>query len=436
MLDLSILTDALKDLLLHAFVNSPMWAPGPPPFTLGVSLYRPQNVPDEPDPTASPDCELNLFLFHLSEDKYVRNQFWSQEFVTGQPPGPRRQPVAYEPLGLDVFYLLSAHAKGSPVHEQQAMSIAVRALHEHATIRLLTPTPTGQATSEITLTMENPSSDELSRLWQALNEPMRLTAQYKASIMLLMPETGAVKQPKVLTRSVTAAPQDTDGDGIRPHLVATSRRVTVVAPDGPVSYDQTPATVAPARAGAPGQEVVIRGAAIKDSDTVFLVTHQPDGTEIEQDVTAWKVALTHPYTPPLSGGIPVRLRPPAAPGACPLPGRYTVRIGRPSEPAFRSNDVPLSIAPWVDASTGPKIAPVAGAFTCEVANVPGAGAELRLGATPMSRRPAGPPAAGEWQLAGTTLTFRAPGGLQAGEYAVRLRAADIEADPALWAQVP
>ena len=36
---------------------------------------------------------------------------------------------------------------------------------------------------------------------------------------------------------------------------------------------------------------------------------------------------------------------------------------------------------------------------------------------------------------GTTLTFAAPTVLPAGYYAVRLRAANVEADPAKWVQV-
>lgn len=430
MLDVSIVTDALRDLLLDALATTPLFVGGGPGFSVAVTGQHPETL------TTGAECDLNLYLFYLTEDKYLRNQFWSQEFVTGQPPGPARQPVAYEALCLDLFFLLSAQSQTSYVQEQQVMSVAMRALHEHANVTLPTPTPTGHATSEITLTMEKPTWDELSRLWQALNAPLRMTAQYKASVVLMTPETGTRQQPKPTMWSLTAAPQDGFGDGFHPHLVGTSRRVDFEAPAGPRLYDQTPASMAPAPAGVAEQEVVLRGGAITDTDTVFLVTHHPDGTETEQDVTGWKVALTHPFPSAPSGGVPFRLRPPATPGACPPAGRYTLRIGRPAEPAFRSNDVPVSIAPWIDPSSGPTITPVAGLFTCTVANVPATDAELRLGSVRLSRRPAGAPAAGEWQLTGATLTFRPPTRLAAGQYAVRLRAADIEADPALWAVIP
>jgi hypothetical protein len=431
MLDISIVTDTLRELLLDALATSPLFGGTGPGFSVAVTGQHPGAT------ATGCDCDLNLYLFYLTEDKHVLNQFWSQEFITGQPPGPPRQPVAFEPLCLDLFFLLSAESQTSYVQEQQVMSIALRALHEHATIPLPTPTPTGQPTSEITLTMERPTWDELSRLWQALNAPLRMTAQYKVSVVLITPESGAVAQPEPATWSVVAAPGESFGDGFHPHLVATMRRVTFEAPGGQRLYDQTPASPAPAPAAVPGQDLVLRGRSIEDTDTVFLVTHHPDGTETELDVTAWKVPLTIPYTSPPSAGVPVRLRPPDTPGVCPPPGRYTLRVGRPTDPGFRSNDVPVAIAPWVDPAPGPTITPAAGVFTCTVANVPATGAELRLGTVRLSRRTAvGGPAAGEWRLAGSTLRFRAPASLAAGQYAVRLRAADIEADPALWAVVP
>ena len=351
MLDVSLVTDALRQLLLDALATTPLYGGNGPGFNVAVTGEHPQA------PATGADCDLNLYLFHLTEDKHLRNQFWSQGHITGQPPGPPRQPVAFEPLCLDLYFLLSAQSPGSYVQEQQVMSVAVRAMHEHATVMLPTPTPTGQARSELTISLEKPTWDELSRLWQSLNAPLRMTAQYRVSVVLMTPETGAADQPVPTTWSLTAAPGDLNGDRAHPQLIGTSRRVAFQAPHGPRQYDQTPATFAPVTVAAGGQEVVVRGRAIADTDTVFLVTHHPDGTETEQDVTAWKVALTHPFTAPPSGGVPVRLRAPATPGACPPPGRYTVRVGRPAEPGFRSNDVPVAIAPWIDPSGGPAIGP-------------------------------------------------------------------------------
>jgi hypothetical protein len=95
------------------------------------------------------------------------------------------------------------------------------------------------------------------------------------------------------------------------------------------------------------------------------------------------------------------------------------------------------IAPWVDPSGGPLLnASGAGIYTVATANVPAAGVEVRLGTALLSRTTSGSPGAGQWRLNGANLRFRAPTGLPSGQYAIRVRAADIEADPARWAVVP
>ena len=97
--------------------------------------------------------------------------------------------------------------------------------------------------------------------------------------------------------------------------------------------------------------------------------------------------------------------------------------------------MPLDIAPWVDPAGGPLTA-AGGVYTLTVRNVPGSGAELRLGTVPLTQVTSGTlPQPGQWQLSGTTLTFAAPAILPTGHYPVRLRAADIEAHPAQWAKV-
>ena len=428
MYDLSIVTDALRDILTGALASTPLFGGVGPPFSVAVSGQHPATV------VSGAECDLNLFLFHVTEDRFQRNAFWTQESITGQPAGPPRQPIAFEPLCLDLFFLLSAQSETSYVQEQQVMSVAVKTLHDHAIVRLATPTPTGVPTSEITIAMESPSWDELSRLWQALNAPLRMTAQYKATVALLTPETGTTAQPHPTQWTFLAAPT-ANGDGVHPHLYGTIRRVVFQAPSGQRAYDQTPGATAPAPVAIPGQELVLRGVGIADTDEVFLVTVLPDGTETEQDVTAWKVPLVTPYPSPPGDGVPVGLRPPLV--GAPAPGRYLLRLGRPAEPGWRSNGVPVAIAPWLDPTGGPLLtAGGGGIYTCSARNVPGTGAELRLGSVLLARRTSGTPSPGEWRLSGTTLRFAAPGGLPAGQYALRLRARDVEADPTLWAVVP
>jgi hypothetical protein len=430
--DLSIVTDTLRAILTTAINASPVFGGGPPPFSVTVSGQHPETS------SGGSDCELSLYLFHVGPDKFLANSFWTQAAQSGGPTG--KQPVAFEPLCLDLWYMLSAQSQSSYVQEQQVLGIAMQAFHEHATVKLPTPTPLPNPVtpSEATLTLENPTFDELSRLWQALGLPLRTTAQYRVTVVFLTPPELPPPAPPVTSVNLVAAPSDPAADASLPRLFSTRRTVNYVAP-GPASrvVSQSPATTAPAPNGVDGQVVELDGLMLADTDHVLLVSYDPAGVATETDVTAsWKVALTTPYPSPPAHGVPFLLRPPA--GTATPAGWYELVVTRPSLPGWRSNPVPISVAPWIDPAGGPLLAASgAGIYTLEARNVAGAGAMLRLGTVELTRIAAGAtPDPGEWQCSGgSQITFAAPAATPAGTYQIGLRVADVEADPALWAVV-
>jgi hypothetical protein len=178
-----------------------------------------------------------------------------------------------------------------------------------------------------------------------------------------------------------------------------------------------------------GQEVALNGSALADTDRIVLIADEADGTT-ESDVTAgWKVS---PAGLPHQG--PILLRAPE--GAPVPPGHYELTVTRPSEPGLRAALVPIDVAAWVDASGGPLLNPAAGLYSFGVRNVPGQGAELRLGAVRLTRIADGTdPDGGQWQHSGDTVSFRAPAGFAPGRHQIGMRVADVESDPALWAVV-
>src|SRR6266581_2723347 len=105
--DLSIVTDTLRKILTDALAISPIWGGGPPPFSVNVSGQHPET------PSGGADCELSLYLFHVGMDKFLANSFWSQAAQHGG-----KAPIAFEPLSLDLWYMLSAQSQASYVHEQ------------------------------------------------------------------------------------------------------------------------------------------------------------------------------------------------------------------------------------------------------------------------------------------------------------------------------
>ncbi|MFD9452419.1 DUF4255 domain-containing protein [Streptomyces sp. NPDC059985] len=416
--DLSEVTEALRTILTNATSGLSLAGTA---LSTSVSGQHPQK------PATGNACDLNLYLFHVTENKFLRNGFWQQSAVTGQPAGaPARQPVAFEPLCLDLRFLLSAYSEASWAHEQKVMSVAMRALHENATLRVVTTAADGtELTSQLTVELESASWDELNRLWQALGGPLRMTALYRVGVALLAPEEPPAPHTPPASWHLQAGPGAIGGRsaGDAPLLYGTSRSVSYGLPDGSVhAYDRTPATAGP------GQVFTLRGSGLRDDTPVYLVSVDPDGVETEAEVTAaWKPP---PVVPPGSTG-PFRLRLPEPPG-CPEAGHYRLRAGRIGSPQWRSNDVPLSVAPWLDPADGPLVLPSGdGRYTVTARNVPAEDAHVLLGATVLERV-SGTPGPGQWALSGTVLTLLAPAGLPADRYAVRLRAADVEADPGLW----
>jgi len=430
--DLSLVTDQLRKIVTDAIASSAVFGGVPPPFSVNVSGQHPQT------PTGGSDTELSLYLFHVAGDKYLANSFWSQAAQGGGGVG--KQPVAFEPLSLDLWYMLSAQSQASYQHEQQVLGIAMQALHEHGTFPIPTPTPLPNPVtpSQATLVLESPTFDEMSRLWQALGLPLRTTAQYRVSVVFLTPDSLPPEQPGVTTINLAAAPADPLADPSLPYLLGTRRTVKYDAP-GPTTqiYSQSPASTAPAPTGVTGQLFSLDALMLEDSDHILLVSYDSGGAATDTDITAtWKQPVTPPYPAPPADGVPFLLRPPAGAGA-PAPGRYELVVTRPSVPSFRSNTVVLNVAPWVDPGGGPLLHPAAGIYTMAVRDLPDTGAALRMGTLDLTRVANGStPNAGEWQCSGgTTVTFAAPTGTPGGQYQIGLRAGDVEADPALWAVV-
>ncbi len=172
--DLSVVTDTLKRLVDTEWPNAPLWTTATPLFAVDVTGLSPEAV------RLGQGAQLSLYLYHIEEDKAAESLFRSAQTQTGNG-----QPLQYQPLALDLYYLLSAYAEGNYVHEQQAMSIAMRVFHENPVVRGVGSD--GQPW-QVTLTLERRSYDELSRLWQAMTSALRLSAVYRASVVLLESE--------------------------------------------------------------------------------------------------------------------------------------------------------------------------------------------------------------------------------------------------------
>src|SRR5215470_11898482 len=170
-LDLSIVTDRIIDELEAAKTKTQLWADPADKFDINFTGLPPREA------RHGEICQVSVYLFHVTPQAAYRNTF---------PLGGRARTVPQHPLALTLYYLLSAYAVGSAVHEQQAMSIALKCLHEHPFMTAVVPRETH--VERFTLTLEPQSVDEIGRIWLALASPLSLSAVYRAEVVFLAPE--------------------------------------------------------------------------------------------------------------------------------------------------------------------------------------------------------------------------------------------------------
>jgi hypothetical protein len=116
-------------------------------------------------------ARVNVFLFRIVENPFLKNEDWIPE---------GRDTQRYPPLYVDLFYLLTAFAnENSPGLEHQALTEAMRVLHD------FNPIPEAdlqgslaQTRDEIETETWQLSLEDLSRIWSALTKPYRLSVGY------------------------------------------------------------------------------------------------------------------------------------------------------------------------------------------------------------------------------------------------------------------
>jgi hypothetical protein len=429
-LDLSAVTDRLVKLLEDCRDKTAIWAALGRRFTIDVTGSMPESVRNDGN------CQLCVYLFHVSEDPYQKNSP-----LLGRHRVP---PIPFQPLSLDLFYLVTAFAGSDYVQEQTAMSIALRCFHDNPIVRMdvTLPQPLPPPTvvqEEFTLTMEIQSVEEISRLWQAVVAPFRLSAIYKASVVFVTPPEPDVKvapPPKRVSIAVAPAPAYA-GAGVE--LIGTTRLIeyatpadAAAAPPVSDSLDVSPAVAAPDERFV----IVGNGLDLPEASRVYLET--PGG---EVEVTVWTVARTSSR---LTLHLPktAAVAPANTPANAPLPGVYSLKVG--SDAALgdavtaRSASVPLIVAAQIAGLPVPPAAPLlhaaAGLYTFSGVGFVAANTEVLFGSVPLTAT-GGPPGAGQFNLAGSTITLRAPV-LPPGTYPLRVRVNSVESWPSFWAVAP
>jgi hypothetical protein len=228
--------------VLRNLLDNGLVAAGTAVGAINVTAVAPDLVKVE-EPDFGP--RLNLFLYRVSPNQGWRNQLLPSYDVNGTR-------TSNPPLALDLHFLLTAYGK-SDFQAEILLGYAMSLLHEHPVLdraairRALTPSPLGpsilppafQALSAsdladqleaVTLTFEPMDSEEMSRLWSAIQAHYRPTAGYVASVVLIETSKPTHSALPVLSRGPVTDGRE-EGVFVQPDLLPPLPTLFEVTPD-------------------------------------------------------------------------------------------------------------------------------------------------------------------------------------------------------------
>ncbi|MET0827996.1 MAG: DUF4255 domain-containing protein [Microbacterium sp.] len=207
--------------VLRNLLDNGMVEAGPAVGSVKVTAVAPDTIKLD-DPNAGPS--LNLFLYRVSPNQGWRNAMLPSRNADGAA-------LTNPPLALDLHYLLTAYGT-SDFHAEILLGYAMSVLHgrpvlDRAAIRrALDPSPLGGAIlppafqaltasdladqlEAVTVTLEPIDSEEMSRLWSAIQSHYRPSAGYLISVVLIEATTPTRTALPVLSRG---APDPVTGE--------------------------------------------------------------------------------------------------------------------------------------------------------------------------------------------------------------------------------
>lgn len=230
------------------------------------------------------DATLGFFLYHAAESARLKN--WPAS--TADTPA-----VRYTPMGLDLFYQLTAHSglqgESGPMMAQRLFGLAMKALRDFPAVNRdiqvegLPAFPTElQGTDNLfRITLQPVPPAEASQYWTAGTQAVRLAAYYQVSATLLEPEPPSRYSGRVLRYGVfsfvSGAP-----------LLDTSQ--CIVTYRLPSETTDREATIQPAEAPV-GSQLTFQGTDLAGDETTLLIKY-PDFAEPVEVGLDWGVSAT------------------------------------------------------------------------------------------------------------------------------------------------
>jgi len=205
-LAIAAVSAVLRDLLNQALIDQGVSA------TLGNPVTVTAQPPDRITVGETEQPQLNVFLYHIAS-----NPGWSNSALPSRDRDGIR--ITNAPLALDLFYLLSAYGKND-FDCEILLGCAMQMLHEtpvlpRDTIRTalggnppasLAAADLADQIEQIKITPQLVSTEEVWRLWTALQAHYRPTAAYRISVVLLQSSKATKTALPVSQRNIITLP--------------------------------------------------------------------------------------------------------------------------------------------------------------------------------------------------------------------------------------
>lgn len=332
LLDISKVTETLKKLLEKYFeVLSPVWSETSP-------IIISPKPPDKLDADG-----LGIYLYHISEDSQYKNL---------PAPGNDAPPVRYIPMGLNLYYQLSAFSTADDtIKEQKMMGIALKAFHDYPLINDSTQVNGEDILDEdirgfgnkLRIVLQPVTHNEAISYWNNGSSPPRLSAYYQVSVVLLEPEETASRAGRVLEYGVHTFIQGA------PRLESSQNTLEFTTPDGKDRKIELRPAQVPV-----GHRVSFSGTGFTGDSISLLLKNNRWDEPVEVD-TAWAAAIT--------GDKVEAIVQEEVSGNVILPGIYaalvkvirqrTLNDGTTRAFEHLSNDCPFAITPRINSISSP-----------------------------------------------------------------------------------
>jgi hypothetical protein len=211
-LAIASVTAVLKDLLNDGLINRNVDSL----FNFQVTAQPPDRISDAGN--GDPINRLNLFLYRVTP-----NTGWTNQRLPSRSPSGERVTNPY--LALDLLYMLSAYAT-EDLNAEVLLGFGMQALHETPVLdrdavraalgpagpvsgsllptpfQTLSPADLADQFEQIRITPYYVSMDDVSKLWTSLNTPLRMSALYQATVVLIESDASTRTSLPVLSRGV------------------------------------------------------------------------------------------------------------------------------------------------------------------------------------------------------------------------------------------